>query len=587
MKTFAPLLCCALLLTLTSLAANAAVIGHSVLPAASQANILATASKPNKVTAYRDLGLAPAMLPVHLAIVLHYRHEAELRTMAQQRHTNLFGQRALTKSQFLNYFAPSASTYSSTVATLQRSGFKIVHLYANRTVIDVEAPALVVDRFFNTQIHQVQQLPSLGQRGTAAIRGGVRYANVTPAYLPSTLRANVYGVIGFDNMQHLVPQYVRGTRRLARMQSLTATKSPLQGPDTGLGPRAFQTAYNYPIRHSPKGTKYNGTGVGVAVVIDSDYADSDLSTFLSYFGVTRTGPETTRIPIMGGPNPAINGDGVETNLDVETIVGTSPGVSLYLYLPDSLSYASIIDAYNQIDTDDIVEAVNSSFGGCEIFTDPSYFPTLSDFLAEQGAVLGITYSASTGDLGSDTCFTSTPSVSTPASGPDFVAVGGTTLLLHSTGTYSHEFAWSGSGGGQSAIFPLPIYQQGFPGITGTFRNLPDIAFDGDPSSGASEYLGGAWIGPVGGTSLASPLFVSAIAQLNQLAGLPIGNAHTSLYGINFQDGYTFKGLPLFRDIVAGNNDEFGVGCCTAVKGYDMVTGIGSLNVWNFSQAAGL
>ncbi len=349
---------------------------------------------------------------------------------------------------------------------------------------------------------------------------------------------------------------------------------PLRGPDRGLGPFAFASAYNFPVQHQVRGGKagqtYDGTGQATANVMDSDYQDSDLAAFLNYFNIVRTGPPTQRVLVDGGPSPRINEDQIETDLDVQTIVGTTPGTALYLYLyPKDLGGSGVIDTYNQIVSDDAVGAVNSSFTTCEV--PYRSYALMTDYIAMQGVVLGINFSASTGDDGSR-CPGGT-GVGSPASGPHFIATGGTTLSVGPDGSYGGETGWIGSGGGVSDVFSRPAYQNGIAHIMGVTRNLPDIAFDANPSNGASLYMNGRFSGPVGGTSLASPLTTALITQLNEFNGARLGDVHLPIYNGFKGLGYgTFEGLPAFRDVIGGNN---GMYSCT--QGYDLVTGIGSMD----------
>ncbi len=62
---------------------------------------------------------------------------------------------------------------------------------------------------------------------------------------------------------------------------------------------------------------------------------------------------------------------------------------------------------------------------------------------------GITFIASSGDNGS------LAGASYPAASPNVLSVGGTTLLLSSTGAYQSESAWIDSGGGYSQYEPEP------------------------------------------------------------------------------------------------------------------------------------
>ena len=303
--------------------------------------------------AMRHVSVATTTTEVRLAVVLKYRNQAQLdalRTSQSDPASPLYAH-WLSAEQFLENFAPSASDYAATVATLQGAGFQIGQTYPNRTVIDVLGPAPVVDRYFQTQIANVQQPGS-----------GLRYANVRPAFLPPALARTVEGVIGFDNLREFQTDHVFADRSAPPLNRPYAKLGPpLFGPDEGFGPYGFVSAYDFPVQHqipgAPAGTTYDGTGHAVGVVIDSDYLDSDLAGFLKYFNVTRTGPPTSRVLIDGGPKPVINGDTIETTLDVETVTGTAPGIKLYVYEPDELSYVAIIDTYNHAASDDKVDVV--------------------------------------------------------------------------------------------------------------------------------------------------------------------------------------------------------------------------------------
>ena len=189
------------------------------------------------------------------------------------------------------------------------------------------------------------------------------------------------------------------------------------------------------------------------------------------------------------------------------------------------------------------------------------------------------YAAASGDSGTHECgFGSGPGgVTSPASSPNFVAVGGTTLLLRADGTRIGELGWYDSGGGMSALFKMPAYQKGTPQATGTQRIVPDVAFDADISSGISTYIGGGWYGPTGGTSLASPIFTAIVTEFAQIRNARIGNAHNILYTRFKAKGYGPKAAPQFLDAIGSGN-----GYWYATKGFDAVTGIGSMNAWNFT-----
>jgi len=519
----------------------------------------------------RDFGRTAPNTRVNLTITLNYRNERDLAALvrdASDPASPAYG-KFLTPQQFRDNFAPTLNEYVALARTLERAGFTVTQTSANRTLLNVSAPATTVERYFNTTIHNVTQDDKV-----------LRYANARPAYMPVALRGFVFSIGGFDNLRIAKTLNVRAPAARTDL----ALGPPLQGPDTGLGPFALATAYDYPVQHAVPGAKngrtYDGTGHAAGIAIDSDILDSDLTSFLAYFHVKRTAPAIVRTLVDGGPH-GVTFDQVEATLDAETIAGLAPGAGIDLYLMPALTYVDIIDTYNKVVADDKVDVLNSSFGGCEIGTLPATFPQTSDHIAEQGAAEGITFSASSGDFGADTCIGITSNfvgVSTPASGSHFTAAGGTSLLINTSGAYRAELGWIGSGGGVSTLFALPAYQKGLANIITAGRNVPDIAFDANPGTGPSLYLNGAFVGPIGGTSVSSPLFSALVTELNQVHAKRAGQINIALYA-------RYKAVhagSVFRDVTLGTNAYFGPGY-NALAGYDQVTGLGSIVGWPYAK----
>lgn len=531
--------------------------------------------------AYRDLGIAPATTRVAVALILNYHHATELgKVIALQSDSGSpYYRRWLTNSEFASEFAPTPAEYAWVVRSLQRGGFRITQTFSNRTVIDAEGSAAAAGRYFGTRIDRVYQ-PSYGER----------YVNVTRAYAPADVRDLVYAVNGLENLSIVHADYRLAKRAAGSALLRRSTGEPrLFGPTSsqtglfGYGPSALAIGYDAPSSRNPAD---NGNGRTAGIVIDADYSDSDLATYLKYFGITRTGPATTRIVIDGGPNKKyVDADATEATLDAETLVGVAPGVQLYLYeMPEFSAGAdpekNITDAYNRVVSDNKVDTVSSSFGLCE--NADSSATKAWDHIAMQGTALGITFHASTGDQGSYGC-NAGGGVEAPASSPHFTAVGGTTLFLQATGTYEGELGWLGSGGGFSIEFAPPAFQHGVKNASPIGRNLPDVAFDANPSTGIALYYGGTWntaFNPLGGTSLASPLFGALLDQIEQVDGGRLGLVDTKLYALS-SAGYARGALTEFHDVIEGVN-----GMYVAKIGYDNVTGIGSFDAWNLAQLMG-
>ena len=525
----------------------------------------------------RDLGRADARTPVQLAVVLNYQHAAELDriTDAMSDPDSPMSKVFFTTAQFRSYFSPTTQSYARVINALQRGGFTITGTFANRLIVDAQAPAPVAERFFGTEIHRVVQPDQ-----------GVRYANVREATLPASLRGDVFSVLGLNNLILFHPTFkVRPPHASNPFGNQAVIGQPLHGPDGGFGPLAFAQGYDEPVQHQipsqPNGTTYDGKGSTAGIVIPADPPDSDLSKFLTEFKVTRTGT-TTRIKIDGGPpGGGSSEDLLEADLDYQTISGLAPGANVRIYEPDSFQSSHVADAYNAAVTDNLADSINSSFGACETF---GYFdPQAFKQVIKGGWAQGQTFHASTGDSGTATfgCSNSV-SVLTPADIPKVTAIGGTRLSTDSNGNWTAEQYWNdgsfdAGGGGVSVVFKLPPFQKKKKAhIQSSGRNLPDVSFDADPVSGEDMVFEGSFL-TVGGTSLASPIFGATLCELDQMRGSRIAHFNPTLYHAWEASGYGSN----LHDITTGN----AYGILQPLPGYDLATGIGSMDV--FKSATGL
>src|SRR5262245_20821309 len=138
--------------------------------------------------------------------------------------------------------------------------------------------------------------------------------------------------------------------------------------------------------------------------------------------------------------------------------------------------------------------------------------------------------------------------------------------------YGSERGWSGSGGGVSQVFARPTFQTGCGIPAGSTRLVPDVALESDTSPGNYVAENGGWY-IVGGTSGAAPQWAGFFAELNQrLGGVGLGTPGARLYGL--------CGTSAFHDVTAGSNGDY-----TAGTGYDLVTGLGTIDVTKFLAAA--
>jgi kumamolisin len=141
-------------------------------------------------------------------------------------------------------------------------------------------------------------------------------------------------------------------------------------------------------------------------------------------------------------------------------------------------------------------------------------------------------------------------------------------VLNSNGSVASETAWSGcetqgSGGGLSLEFSTPSYQKSL-GLKS--RGVPDVAADGNPTTGVAIILNGK-VAVFGGTSVATPIWARLMGLVNQAARLAAGK---STFGLLNPRLYRPVPEASFRDITVGNNCGF-----STKVGYDLVTGWGA------------
>ena len=530
----------------------------------------------------RDLGRMHGDAPVRIGILMRYRHESELAalTLLQGDRRSRYYHRYLSNAQWNAYFAADAQTYARTIALLRRRGFSIDRTYANRSMIRAIGPAALVERYFRTELHAV------AQDGY-----GTRYRNAIPFAVPDELRSVAAAGAGLDATVHVTEPHTmslaaRATRRHVAAASpgavSTSTPGPNPSPDptlspafspeedyttnTGYGPAIWATAYDFPVQHG-----YGGSGEALGSIINEDFANSDVASEIKLYDIPRTGGQY-RVYTDG--SFASTDTAGESTLDAEILETLAPAADYYEYLTQYFDSLGIEGAYAQVVSDNVVAAVNSSFGGCET-NDPS-FEYATNYLAMQGAAKGITFGASAGDTGALACGAyvmngisgSNLGVQVPCADVYFVCAGGTAFQpITSENTYTSEVAWISGGGGVSVLEPLPAWQAQTANVIATGRNVPDLAFtaDSDPPGVGFVFVFEGAIIDDGGTSVASPMFVALQTEIDQVQKSRNGFVNPRIYDVgNAAESFAF------RDISVGNNGTY-----FARTGYDNTTGFGS------------
>ena len=269
----------------------------------------------------------------------------------------------------------------------------------------------------------------------------------------------------------------------------------------------------------------------------------------------------------------------EAALDLEIAHAVAPGAKLVVYLAaDDFGHSD--RAFDQMVTDHLGSIISESLGSCEPDT-PSGARNVYASIQDRAVAQGMSHFVASGDSGAFTCgFDQDPAASFPSTLPTVTAVGGTSVFESEQGVYFKEYAWgspldqSGSGGGSSLYYARPDYQKNLVVAGGHgLRQVPDVAADGDPSTGFHIVFNGR-DGQVGGTSASTPLWAATTALINQdlkKKGMrEVGVANPALYWMG-ENSSRLDPRP-FHDVTAGNNLGF-----AAAPGWDFATGWGSMD----------
>ena len=402
-----------------------------------------------------------------------------------------------------------------------------------------------------------------------------------------------------------------------------------QPPTTAQCEHRFHVACYSPIQIEqaygvPKLFTSGVTGRGQTIVIVDSFGSPtirhDLQVFDAQFHIPA--PPSLKIIQPAGkvpayqPTPTREGWAGETTLDVEYSHTMAPGASIVLVeTPVSetegvTGFPQIVTAEKFVVAHHLGGVISQSFGATE-----ETFPNAGAILALRGAYIaaaqaGITVLASTGDFGAanvelnGSTFFLHPVSSWPDTDPLVTAVGGTQLSLSASGQHTApDRVWNdtfnpavnlfitgntgpnpiATGGGLSAVFARPSFQQGVQSVVGAHRGVPDISMSGACNGAVNVFQSFAGIpagwGQVCGTSESSPLFAGVVALADQVAGHPLGVINAKLYQL------LASHAPGLVDVVTGNNTvAFSQGGAlhtvhgfTAGPGYDLASGVGTVN----------
>jgi subtilase family serine protease len=517
----------------------------------------------------------------------------------------------LTPEQFADRFAMTTAEFEKATAWLQDQGFTIDDRAPSRNWIAFTGSAGLMQRAFNVQIHEF------------VVSGKMHYAPVNEPSVPAQFAGRV---LGFRSLHNFRPK----SRLVKGRFTSSLTGNHFIAPDDWATIYDVQSVYNSGI---------NGAGQKIAIVGVSDFEIGDITSFRTASGLPANDPQTIVIP--GATDPGITEDVDEASLDVEWAGAVARNANIIFVVNSADPFDSLQYAIAQ----NLAPVMSVSYGQCEPQWDPADQSSLVA-MTQQANAQGITIAVAAGDSGAADCDLDIPAslgltVDLPAGLPYVTAMGGTELdeagSVWSTAqtfgnffgkgsapvywssannskngsalSYIPEIAWNdtlfdgapvATGGGKSSIFPKPSWQVA-PGVPNdNARDVPDISFTASADyDGYLACIQGSCVNgyrgsdnglvTVGGTSADAPTFAAVVALINQMTGQRQGNVNSTLYRL------AVTNRTVFHDILQGGNQipcRAGTPNClasgfvgyTAAPGYDLATGLGSVDVGKLLQA---
>jgi subtilase family serine protease len=624
------------------LAAVATLLAMAPAPASSapSARRAIHGSTPAWARASRDVGRTRHSAAVDFAVYLPLRDKAAAEALARQVSTpgGASYRKFLSPAQVQQSFAPTSADVGAVKDFLRDAGFTVTAVAPNNAYVRASGTVAQANAAFGTDIHNYRYL------------GRTLAAPSRELTVPAAVADQVLAVVGLD--QSLNRPAARGGPQPAPPPAAFVNAPPCstyfgEKIADGMPPVQGQLVPYVPCGYTPAqfrgayGTSATGrTGSGVTVAIVDAYAAptilQDANQYATSHGdaafssgqLTQITPRRFRYGYNSNDLCGEQGWYGEETLDVEAVHAMAPAANVRYVAAASCLDSDLLQALNTIIAGDLADVITNSWGS---LGEDEPRRTLSAYhnLFLQAALEGITVNFSSGDDGDDSGATAdgSPAVDFPASEPLVTAVGGTSLGVNADNSYGFETGWStgtstltdgawtppypgdwlyGGGGGTSALFGQPAYQQGIVPPTGA-RMLPDVSMDGDPQTGMligetqrfpdgtdrySEFR-------LGGTSLASPLFAGLEALVVQGTGR-LGQANPWLYSRAagaYRDVSGPAPVPAVVRVNFNNSVDASDGTTTLLRslddeaqslhvtpGWDNLTGLGSPNGATFVGA---
>ena len=431
----------------------------------------------------------------------------------------------LSVAEFTKRFGPTQKDYNAAITYFRGQGFSVTNTAPNRYLFQVEGSAGDVERVLHVKLNNYKH-PTENRTFMA------------PDREPTLdLQVPVQHITHLDN-------YVLPHPKLVHSDSRGGAGT------TGSGPGGNYIASDFRAVYYGTGAKakLNGKGQSVALMELAPFNPADVALYFTSFGPANTVP-VNGIGVGGAQATCGSCEDGEQELDIVYPIGMAPGLDqVQVYVSDDP-----VAIENQMATDNVSKQLSTSWGYGEDFAD-------EDAIYQEMAAQGQSYFTASGD--DSTLQASGP---WPEEDANIIAVGGTDLVTTGPGgTWQSEPGWEDSAAGPSLDHTILIESYQLPYINSKnlgstiYRNVADISANADFDMMLCDK--GKCAGGWGGTSFSSPIWAGFNALMNQYALKKSG----STVGFLNPTAYT---------LYSGNKS----GKFPAVKGYDLVGGLGSPN----------
>ena len=423
----------------------------------------------------------------------------------------------LTGEQWNARFSPSSEDEQAVVNWAQSQGFTITNRYANRLLVDVEAPAGTIEKALNVKINNYQmgsntyysidrdpEIPSGLTNTVQAILGlhsflqlrpahtGAQPAPSGPDYVPGPAEATIPAQQAAGDKQKLAEAMTLSKARAARRLQAAKTDGPqitygYYDPTDIYSSQAYDWDALDALQHccNPINDQAGSppqSSIAIASFGDLNFAD--VAGFHNHYPYLAYNIQ--KILIDGGytcnDQPGKPDDKcLEVTADTEfsLAMANSFGSALStakIWVYEGAHFGEVADVYNHMAEDGHARVASLSWA-CEEFTcfDGPTMKALDGIFASMVGQ-GWTLVTASGDAGATAGCGDKLAVEFPASDPNMVAAGGTKLLFNpdsNVASYQSETGWEGtpwagscsqnlggSTGGFSTAFGAPSYQAG-------------------------------------------------------------------------------------------------------------------------------